>query len=59
MMQDILKCVNLDQNICGSTGSKKNLMSIDVTTTKNDVNMGVMVISFIMLDINLHLMFSK
>jgi hypothetical protein len=59
MMQDILKCVKFGQNICGSTfGLEKNLMSIDVTT-QNDASMGVMVISFIMLDINLHLIFSK
>jgi hypothetical protein len=59
MMQDILKCVKFGQNIYGSTfGSKNNLMSIDATT-QNDASMGVMVISFIMFDINLHLMFNK
>jgi hypothetical protein len=59
MMQDILKCVKSGQNIHGSTfGSENNLMSIDATT-QNDVSMGVMIISFIMFDINLHLMFNK
>jgi hypothetical protein len=31
-------------------------MSIDATTTQNDASMGVMVISFIMVDIDLHFM---
>ncbi len=60
MMQDILKYVKSGQNICGSTfGSKNNLMSIDATTIQNYASMGVMVISFIMPDIDLHLMFNK
>jgi hypothetical protein len=52
MIKDILKCVKSSQNICGfASRSQKNLMSIDVTTTQNDASMGVMVISFIILDI--------